>query len=102
MRLQITTDFLLGFILNCSDWRLELLSCQRLFCLHSGTWPVRFRNRHNQGWHWIRDTQHHEDAHRWQGNGAGVMALLRIAALYFQRPVGFRSIQTGTQPGLKL
>ena len=24
-----------------------------------------------EGWHWIRDTQLHEDAHRFRGNGAG-------------------------------
>ena len=24
-----------------------------------------------EGWHWIRDTQRHEDAHRFRGNGAG-------------------------------
>ena len=23
-----------------------------------------------EGWHWIRDTQLHEDAHRYRGNGA--------------------------------
>jgi hypothetical protein len=27
-----------------------------------------------EGWRWIRDTQLHEDAHRYRGNGAGVMA----------------------------
>jgi len=34
-----------------------------------------------EGWHWIRDTQLHEDTHRHSGNGAGVMATLRTAAL---------------------
>ena len=34
-----------------------------------------------EGWHWIRDTQLHEDAHRYRGNGAGGMATLRTAAL---------------------
>ncbi len=33
-----------------------------------------------EGWHWIRDTQLHEDAHRYRGNGAGTMATLRTAA----------------------
>ena len=33
-----------------------------------------------ESWHWIRDTQLHEDAHRYRGNGAGVMASLRTAA----------------------
>jgi predicted transposase YbfD/YdcC len=32
-----------------------------------------------EGLHWIRDTQLHEDAHRYRGNGAGVMATLRTA-----------------------
>ena len=35
-----------------------------------------------EGWHWIRDTQLHEDAHRYRGNGASVMATLRTAALF--------------------
>jgi predicted transposase YbfD/YdcC len=30
-----------------------------------------------ESWHWIRDTQLREDAHRYGGNGAGVMATLR-------------------------
>ena len=34
-----------------------------------------------EGWHWIRDTQLHEDAHWYRGNGAGAMAMLRTAAL---------------------
>ncbi len=29
-----------------------------------------------ESWHWIRDTQLHEDDHRYRGNGAGVMAAL--------------------------
>ena len=27
-----------------------------------------------EGWHWIRDTQLNEDAHRYRDNGAGAMA----------------------------
>ena len=34
-----------------------------------------------EGWHSIRDTQLHEDAHRYRGNGAGAMAALRTAAM---------------------
>ena len=30
-------------------------------------------------WHWIRDTQLHEDAHRYRGNGAGAMASMRTS-----------------------
>jgi predicted transposase YbfD/YdcC len=48
-------------------------------------------------WHWIRDTQLHEDAHRYRGNGAGVMATLRTAALNLLRLAGFRSIRAGLQ-----
>ncbi len=48
-------------------------------------------------WHWIRDTQLHEDAHRYRGNGAGVMAALRTAALNLLRLAGFRSIRAGIQ-----
>jgi hypothetical protein len=50
-----------------------------------------------EGWHWIRDTQLHEDAHRYRGNGAGVMATLRTAALNLLRLTGFRSIRAGIQ-----
>ena len=50
-----------------------------------------------EGWHWIRDTQLHEDAHRYWGNGTGVMATLRTAALNLLRLAGFRSIRAGLQ-----
>jgi predicted transposase YbfD/YdcC len=48
-------------------------------------------------WHWIRDTQLHEDAHRYRGNGAGVMATLRTAAMKLLRLAGFQSIRAGLQ-----
>jgi predicted transposase YbfD/YdcC len=48
-----------------------------------------------EGWHWISGTQLHEDAHRFQGNGAGVMATLRTTALNLLRLAGFRSIRSG-------
>ena len=48
-------------------------------------------------WRWIRDTQLHEDAHRYRGNGAGVMATLRTAALNLLRLGGFQSIRAGMQ-----
>jgi hypothetical protein len=50
-----------------------------------------------EGWHWIRDTQLHEDSHRYQGNGAGAMATLRTAALNLLRLAGFQSIRAGLQ-----
>lgn len=50
-----------------------------------------------EGWHWIRDTQLHEDAHRYRGNGAGAMATLRTAALNLLRMAGFQSIRAGMQ-----
>jgi hypothetical protein len=34
-----------------------------------------------EGWHWIRDTQLHADAHRCRGNVACAMGSLRPAAL---------------------
>ena len=48
-------------------------------------------------WHWIRDTQLHEDAHRYRGNGAGALASLRTAALNLLRLAGFLSIRAGMQ-----
>jgi hypothetical protein len=50
-----------------------------------------------EDWHWIRDTQLHEDAHRYRGHGAGVMATLRTAAMTLLRLAGFRPIRTGLQ-----
>jgi predicted transposase YbfD/YdcC len=50
-----------------------------------------------EGWHWITGTQLHEDAHRYRGNGAGVLATLRTAALNLLRLAGFRSIRAGLQ-----
>ena len=50
-----------------------------------------------EGWHWIRDTQLHEDAHRYRGNGAGAMATLRTAGLNLLRLAGFQSIRAGMQ-----
>jgi hypothetical protein len=50
-----------------------------------------------EGWHWIRDTQLHEDAHRYRGNGAGAMATLRTAAMNLRRLSGFQSIRAGIQ-----
>jgi len=49
------------------------------------------------GWHWIRDTQLHEDDHRYRGNGAGAMGMLRTAALNLLRLAGFQSIRAGMQ-----
>jgi hypothetical protein len=34
-----------------------------------------------ESWHWIFNTQLHEDKHRFRGDGAGVMATLPTAAL---------------------
>ena len=50
-----------------------------------------------ESWHWIRDTQLREDAHRYRGNGAGVMAALRTAGLNLLRLAGFDSIREGLQ-----
>ena len=34
-----------------------------------------------ESWHWLRDTQLHEDGHRYGGFGAAVLATLRKLAL---------------------
>jgi hypothetical protein len=61
-------------------------------------WSNRFAEAKGyEGWHWIRDTQLHEDAHRYRSNGAGAMATLRTAALNLLRLAGFRSIRAGMQ-----
>jgi hypothetical protein len=50
--------------------------------------PVRVRWS-LESWHWVKDTQLHEDAHRYRGNGAGAMGNLRTAALNLLRLEGF-------------
>jgi len=50
-----------------------------------------------ESWHWIRDTQLDEDAHRYRSNGAGAMATLRTVALNLLRLGGFQSIRAGMQ-----
>lgn len=47
-------------------------------------------------WHWVRDTQLREDAHRYrERNGVKVLAGLRTVALNLMRLNGFRSIADG-------
>ena len=48
-----------------------------------------------ESWHWIWDTQLREDAHRYCGNGVGVMATLRTAAMNLLRLAVFGSIGEG-------
>jgi hypothetical protein len=50
-----------------------------------------------ESWHRIRDSQLHEDAHCYRGNGAGAMATLRMAALNLLRLAGFQSIRGDMQ-----
>jgi len=54
-----------------------------------------------EGGHWIRDTQLHEDAHRYRGNGVGAMATLRTAALNLLRLAGYESIRAGIQADMQ-
>ena len=77
---------------------------QRTFRCYTSlrTWPDAMlqlvRDRWSiEGWHWIRDTQLHEDTHRHRSNGAGAMATLRTAALNLLRLAGFRSVCAGMQ-----
>jgi hypothetical protein len=58
--------------------------------LTRGSWSI-------ESWHWIRDTQLNEDKHRYRGNGAGVLAALRTAAMNLLRLTGFDSIREGMQ-----
>ena len=48
-----------------------------------------------ESWCWIRDTQLREDHHRYRGNGAGLMATLRTAAMNLLRLAGFASTLGG-------
>ena len=57
---------------------------------------VRQRWAIENQWHWPRDTQLGEDAHRYtQRNRVQVLALLRTLALNLLRCNGFRSIRAG-------
>ena len=58
---------------------------EALLCLIRERWSI-------ESWHWIRDTQRHEGKHRYRGNGAGVLAAIRTAALNLLRLAGFGSI----------
>ena len=49
----------------------------------------RVRDRWSmEGWHWIRETQLKEEAHRYRGNSAEAMATLRTAVLNLLRLAG--------------
>ncbi len=58
---------------------------------------IRCHKRDRECWHWIRDAQIHQDAHRYRGNGAGALASLQTAALNLLRLAGFQSIRAGMQ-----
>ncbi|MCP9826747.1 transposase [Synechococcus sp. EJ6-Ellesmere] len=46
-------------------------------------------------WHWLRDTQLHEDAHRYVGPGAAVLATLLTLALNLLGLHGHHSVRAG-------
>lgn len=50
-----------------------------------------------EGWHCIRDTQLHEDAHLNRGNSDGAMATLRTAAMNLMQLARFQSIRADMQ-----
>lgn len=57
---------------------------------------VRDRWSIENSWHWVRDTQLREDAHRYrERNGVQVLAGLRTVALNLLRLNGFHSIADG-------
>ncbi len=57
---------------------------------------VRDRWSIENSWHWVRDTQRCEDAHRYrERNGVQVLAGLRSVALNLLRLNGFHSIADG-------
>ena len=65
------------------------------WCASAGRTASQPGGYENQ-WHWPRDTQLGEDAHRYSHrNGVQVLALLRTLALNLLRCNGFRSIRAG-------
>jgi hypothetical protein len=96
----------------CTSWIIEVVTtghrdgkpfkAKHLFLTSLRTTPDALlrlvRDRWSiEAWHWIRDTQLHDDAHRYRGNAAGVMGSLRTAALNLLRLAGFQSIRSGMQ-----
>ena len=82
------------------DWTIAQINACPFFLTSIRTTPEALlqlvRDRWSiEGWHWIRDTQLKEDAHRYRGNGAGVMGYLRTVALNLMRLGGFASIRSG-------
>jgi hypothetical protein len=63
---------------------------EALLQLVSARWSI-------QCWHWIRDPQLQEDAHRYRGTGAVASATFLTAALNLLQLAGFQSIRTGMQ-----
>jgi hypothetical protein len=60
---------------------------------------VRDRWSIENSWHWVRDSQLREDAHRdRERNGVQVLARLRTVALNLLRLIGFHSIADGHGP----
>jgi hypothetical protein len=75
---------------DCVDITILRTRAKTLLRLVRQRWAIE-----NQ-WHWPRDTQLGEDAHRYsQRNGVQVLALLRTLALNLLGYNGFRSIRTG-------
>jgi predicted transposase YbfD/YdcC len=59
---------------------------------------IRQRWSNENEWHWARDVQLGEDAHRYANrNGVPLCAFLRTAALNLLRLAGFQSIRTWMQ-----
>ena len=66
------------------------------FCVSAGQTASQKPGGYENQWHWPRDTQLGEDAHRYSHrNGVQVLALLRTLALNLLRCNGFRSIRAG-------
>ena len=82
------------------DWTIAQINACPFFLTSIRTTPeallLLVRDRWSiEGWHWIRYTQLKEDAHRYRGNGAGVMGYLRTVALNLMRLGGFALIRSG-------
>jgi predicted transposase YbfD/YdcC len=57
---------------------------------------IRQRWSIENAWHWARDTQLGEDAHRYANrNGASVVSFLRTVVMNLLRRGGYRSIRQG-------
>jgi hypothetical protein len=98
----VCTSWIIVVVISGTRHGMPPFNARHLFFISMRTTPDAMlrlvRDRWSiEGWHWIRDTQLLEDAHRYRGNGSGVLGSLRTVALNLLRLERFQSIRAGMQ-----